>query len=70
MPTQTPSSLPCQKLIPLQGESRFSKPVHAAKVRIGPPGTNHGLFIAKPSSYVSCASFNGSTQYDVTQCAV
>ena len=28
----------------------FSKPVHATRVRIGPPGANHGPFTAKPSS--------------------
>ena len=28
----------------------FSKPVHAARGRIGPSGANHGPFTAKPSS--------------------
>ena len=28
----------------------FSKSAHTARVRIGPPGTNHGPFTAKPSS--------------------
>jgi len=29
----------------------FSKPVHAVRAWGGPPGTNHGLFKAKPSSH-------------------
>ena len=29
----------------------FSKAVHAARARAGPPGTNHGTFIAKPSGH-------------------
>ena len=28
----------------------FSKPAHAARPRVGPPGANHGPFAAKPSS--------------------
>ena len=28
----------------------FSKPAHLAKVKIGPPGANHGPFTAKPSN--------------------
>ena len=28
----------------------LSKPIHAITARIGPPGANHGSFIAKPSS--------------------
>ena len=34
-----------------QGERAFSKPVHAARARIGPPGPNHGALTAKPSSH-------------------
>ena len=29
----------------------FSKPVHAARAGIGPPGPNHGTLTAKPSSH-------------------
>ena len=29
----------------------FSKPVHVARARIGPPGPNHGTLTPKPSSY-------------------
>ena len=29
----------------------FSKPVHAARARVGPPGPNHGAETAKPSSH-------------------
>ena len=28
----------------------FSKPAHAARMRIDPPNANHGFFTAKPSS--------------------
>ena len=36
---------------PLQGESSVSKPVHAAKARVGPLGAKNGAFAAKPSSH-------------------
>ena len=41
-------SLP--ELNPYRVRVTFSKPVHVARVRIGPLGANHGLFTTKPSS--------------------
>ena len=54
-PTQSPSNLPCQKQTPCKVRVAFSKPVHAARERIGPPGTNYGTFTSKPSSYLQVA---------------
>ena len=34
--------LRAQEMNPLKGESSFPKPVHAARVRVGRPGANHG----------------------------
>ena len=50
-PAQGPSSLPCQKWTPYKVRVAFSKPVHAARARIGPHGPNHGTLTAKPSSH-------------------
>ena len=50
-PTQGPYSLSCQKPALCKVRVMFSKPVHAVRAGGGPPGTNHGLFKAKPSSY-------------------
>ena len=33
----------------------FSKPVHAVRVRGGPPGPKHDPFTVKPSSHHACA---------------
>ena len=51
IPAQNPSSLLCQKPIPYKVRVTFSKPVHAARARIGLPGLNYGTFTAKPSSH-------------------
>ena len=50
-PAPRPSSLSCQKAALCKVRVVFSKPVHAVRVWRGPPGTNHGLFKAKPSSH-------------------
>ena len=50
-PAQSPSSLSCQKPALCKVREAFSKPVHAVRAWGGPPGTNHGLFKAKPSSH-------------------
>ena len=51
VPAQSPSSLPSQKQTPHKVRVVFSKPVHAVRVRGGPPGPNHDSFTAKPSSH-------------------
>ena len=50
-PAQRPSSLSGQKPALCKVRVEFSKPVHAVRAWGGPPGTNHGLFKAKPSSH-------------------
>ena len=50
-PAQRPSSLSCKKPALCKVRVVFSKPVHAVRAWGGPPGTNHGLFKAKPSSH-------------------
>ena len=50
-PAQRPSSHSCQKPAHCKVRVVFSKPVHAVRAWGGPPGTNHGLFKAKPSSH-------------------
>ena len=50
-PAQRPSSLSGQKPALCKVRVVFSKPVHAVRAWGGPPGTNHGLFKAKPSSH-------------------
>ena len=49
-PAQKPSSLSCQRPALCTVRVLFSKLVHAVRAWGGPPGTNHGLFKAKPSS--------------------
>ena len=51
IPAQNPSSLLCQKPIPYKVRVAFSKPIHAARARISPPGPNYGTFTAKHSSH-------------------
>ena len=48
---QRPSSLSCQKPALCKVRVVFSKPVYAVRAWDCPPGTNHGLFKAKPSSH-------------------
>ena len=50
MLTPSQSSLACQKRTTYKVRVAFSKPVHVARTRIGPPSANHGPFKAKPSS--------------------
>ena len=47
---QCPSSLPCQKLSPYKLRVVFSKPVYAARERIGPRSPNHSGLTGKPRS--------------------
>ena len=42
--------MPLMQLISISVQV-FSKPVHAIRAWVGPLGTNHGLFKAKPSSH-------------------
>ena len=50
-PAQSPSSFSRQKPALCNVRVVFSKPVHAVRAWGGPPGTDHGLFKAKPNSY-------------------
>ena len=50
-PTQSPRSLSMPEMSPHKVKVGFSKPVHAARAKIGPPSPNHSALTAKPGSH-------------------
>ena len=59
IPTQSPSSLPCQKWTPYYVRVVFSRPIHVPRVEIGALGANHSFFKASLAA-TKCTAFLGN----------